>query len=129
LEALRIGRQVTGGSTAKVTTQHGLIYGDLAGRRGAAAAAVYADSNRAALEWIAAQVDGRAIDCDFERRSAYVYTTDAARVGDLEREAAAAEAAGLTARVVREVGLPFRVEAALEFPDQAQFHPVKYLDG
>src|SRR5690606_6178827 len=67
--------------------------------------------------------------CDFERRSAYVYTTDAARVGDLEREAAAAEAAGLTARVVREVGLPFRVEAALEFPDQAQFHPVKYLDG
>src|SRR5687768_7518387 len=47
LEALRIGGQVTGRSTAKITTQHGLIYRHLIDCRGSAAAQQYADANRA----------------------------------------------------------------------------------
>ena len=129
LEARRLGRQVTGGSTAKVTTQHGLIYAELAEKHGRDAAALYAESNRAALEWIAALVAERSIDCDFERRAAFVYTAEGPRVADLKREAEAATAAGLTASVVDSPPLPFPAAAALECPAQAQFHPVKYLDA
>lgn len=46
VEALRVGRQVTGGSTAKITTQHGLIYSHLITAMGAETAKLYADANR-----------------------------------------------------------------------------------
>ena len=129
LEAGRLGRQVTGGSTAKITSQHGLIYHFLAEKMGDDAAATYARSNQAALEWICAQVREQAIDCDLERCPAYVYTTSEARLSELEREAEVASRLGLPARLEHEVPLPFRARAAVRFDEQAQFHPVKYLDA
>jgi glycine/D-amino acid oxidase-like deaminating enzyme/nitrite reductase/ring-hydroxylating ferredoxin subunit len=128
LEAERLGRQVTGGSTAKITSQHGLIYHDLVQHRGGEAAAAYARSNEAALAWIAEQVSERGIDCDFERRSAYVYASSPEQAAALEREAEAAVRAGLPAHLVEGgLGLPFGVRSAVRFDNQAQFHPLKYL--
>jgi glycine/D-amino acid oxidase-like deaminating enzyme/nitrite reductase/ring-hydroxylating ferredoxin subunit len=129
LEAARSGQQVTGGSTAKVTSQHGLIYRYLTDRFGADAAGVYARSNQAALAWIAEQVSERNIDCDFERCAAYTYALSEEQAGAVEREVEAASSAGLPARLVREVNLPFPVRAAVCFDGQAQFHPVKYLNA
>ena len=129
LEAARIGGQVTGGSTAKITTQHGLVYGEIAARQGAAAAAVYAQSNSAASKWIVDQVRERSIECDLEICDAYLYTSSAERIGDLEREVAAVRQAGLAADLTFDVALPFPAQAAVRFPDQAQFHPVKYVDA
>src|SRR5690606_29615291 len=47
VEAMCVGRQVTGGSTAKVTAQHGLIYSHLAQTRGSDIARTYGEANRA----------------------------------------------------------------------------------
>ncbi|MBN1240153.1 MAG: FAD-dependent oxidoreductase [Gammaproteobacteria bacterium] len=126
LEASRIGRQVTGGSTAKITSQHGLIYHHLTQRFGADAAAAYAQSNEAGLRWIAEQIRERNIDCDYEPRSAYTYALSDEQAAAVEREVEAATRAGLPARLVRETALPFPVRAAVCFDGQAQFHPVKY---
>jgi glycine/D-amino acid oxidase-like deaminating enzyme len=49
LEALQIGRQVTGRSTAKITSQHSLIYRHLIDKFGMDKARGYADANRIAL--------------------------------------------------------------------------------
>ena len=54
IEANRIGHGVTGHTTAKVSSQHGLIYAQLASKHGAEAARAYGAANEAALEWIAA---------------------------------------------------------------------------
>lgn len=127
LDAGQFGRQVTGGSTAKITSQHGLIYSRLVDKLGDDAATAYARSNQAGLEWICDQVSSGGIDCDLERCPAYVYTTSESRTAELEREATVARSLGLPAGMESNVGLPVAVRAAVRFDDQAQFHPVKYL--
>ena len=52
LEARRVGGQVTGRSTAKITTQHSLIYRHLIDTVGQDTAMVYAEANRVAVERI-----------------------------------------------------------------------------
>src|SRR5690554_4582502 len=130
LDAARVGRGVTGGSTAKVTSQHGLIYHELEQRHGRDGAVLYARSNEAARGWIARQIDELRIDCDFERCPAYVYAESGQHVASVEREAEAAGRAGLPAAFVRGDGrFPFEIAAAVRFDDQAQFNPVRYVDG
>jgi glycine/D-amino acid oxidase-like deaminating enzyme/nitrite reductase/ring-hydroxylating ferredoxin subunit len=123
LEANRLARGVSGYTTAKVSSQHGMIYSQLRSRFGAGGAAAYGAANQAALEWIARRVESDGIDCDFRRRASYAY-------GDrsqAEDEASAANEAGLPASFVESVPLPYAVEAAVRFDDQAEFHPRKYL--
>jgi len=74
LEARRVGRQVTGRSTAKITSQHALVYSYLIDKLGLERARLYGEANHAAVELIAALVDDLAIDCDFARTYAYTYT-------------------------------------------------------
>jgi glycine/D-amino acid oxidase-like deaminating enzyme len=69
LEASRIGHGVTGHTTAKVSSQHGLIYAQLRAKHGADAARGYGAANEAGLAWIAARVERDGIECDFRRRS------------------------------------------------------------
>ena len=121
IDAGRTGRGVTGHTTGKVSSQHGAIYARLQAKHGPRAAQLYGAANEAALDWI----EGRAVDCDFRRRPSYVYGSR----DELEREAAAAAAAGLPASLVEETPLPFAVEAAVRFDHQAEFHVSKYLLG
>lgn len=130
IEADRVGRAVTGGSTAKITSQHGLIYDELETRHGRDAAARYARSNEAGRSWIANEVETLRIECDYESCAAYIYATSAAAARAVEREARAAQRAGLPASLVNECdGLPFETRAAVRFDDQAQFHPVRYVEA
>ncbi len=128
LEARRIGEQATGRSTAKVSSQHGLIYSRLIRDFGEKQAGIYAQCNEAAIAHIASLVERTGMDCGFERKPAYIYgQSDAA--AKIEEEARAASRLGLPAQVVRETPLPFEVAVALRFDNQAQFNPVLYLRG
>ncbi|MEZ5816188.1 MAG: FAD-dependent oxidoreductase [Hyphomicrobiaceae bacterium] len=130
LEALRIGRQVTGRSTAKVTTQHGLIYRHLIDTVGRDNAKIYADANRAGVDWICRSVDRYDIACDLEEAAAYVFTdVERTRLPELDAEAEAALDLGLPADVVDRAPLPFPTGGALRFSGQFQFNPVTYLIG
>jgi glycine/D-amino acid oxidase-like deaminating enzyme/nitrite reductase/ring-hydroxylating ferredoxin subunit len=128
VEALSVGRQVTGGSTAKVTAQHGLIYGHLARTRGPAVARLYGEANRAGMARIKQWTDELGIACDLETRTAYLYSEATGRE-DLIAEAEAARAAGFEAAFLERAPLSFETTGAMSFPDQAQFNPVRYLDG
>jgi glycine/D-amino acid oxidase-like deaminating enzyme/nitrite reductase/ring-hydroxylating ferredoxin subunit len=127
LEADRLAHGVSGHTTAKVTSQHGLVYARLRARFGAEGARTYAEANQAALEWIADRVASDAIECDFRRRPAYAYVTSERSRGKLEDEARAADEAGLPAWLAETVPLPFDVEAAVRFDNQAEFHAGRYL--
>jgi glycine/D-amino acid oxidase-like deaminating enzyme/nitrite reductase/ring-hydroxylating ferredoxin subunit len=129
LEARRIGRQVTGRSTAKITCQHALIYRHLIESLGIDKAKRYAEANRTGVEQIRKWVDELAIACDFEPKDAYTYTVDAARRDDIAAEAEAAQRLGFSAQVLAAAPLPFETAGALRFPDQAQFNPAQYLTG
>ena len=129
LEARRVGRQVTGGSTAKITTQHGLIYRHLIDHVGRELAQAYATANQAGIRQIRDWIEAYRIDCSLESKSAYAYAVSPGWREAIEREAQAAAGLGLDARVLDAAPLPFATSAALEFPDQGQFNPANYLAG
>lgn len=124
LEANRIGSGQTGNTTAKITSQHGLIYQKLVQTLGKEKARQYAMANQAAIEAYRGLIDGQGIDCDFEETEAYVYGGDREQ---LKREAEAAAALGLPASFLDQVPLPIPGAGAVRFTRQAQFHPLKFL--
>ena len=73
VEAGRLVNGVTGHTTAKVSSQHGMIYADLRSKFGEDGARTYGQANQVALEWITNRVAGDGIDCDFRRRDSYAY--------------------------------------------------------
>ena len=129
LEACRIGRQVTGRSTAKITSQHALVYAYLIEKLGSERARLYGEANHCAVELIFALVRDLDIDCDLERKSAYAYTLRSERRVAIEAEARAARMLGFDAEVLGSAPLPFANAGALRFGAQAQFNPTRYLVG
>ena len=127
IEAGRVARGVSGYTTAKVSSQHGLIYAKLTAKHGSEAARTYGQANEAALAWIAQRVERDGIDCDFRRQPSYAYVGSDAQRHQVEDEARAAIAAGLPASLTDSTPLPYPVAAAVRFDDQAEFHPRKYL--
>ncbi len=122
LEKNRICSGITRNTTAKITAQHGLIYGELMQKEGAGAARLYLKANLMAVE--AYRRLGSRIACDLEEKNAYVYAR--ADRSLLEWEMAALERIGGKAKFVERVKLPFRTEGAVCFPRQLQFHPLKF---
>ncbi|GGV71698.1 FAD-dependent oxidoreductase [Streptomyces thermoviolaceus] len=127
LEARRVAEGVTGHTTAKLTALHTLIYDTLRRTRDTEAARLYARSQSEAIERAEELVDELEIDCDWERRSAYTYVRDPGRVDEVRAEAEAAREAGLPAKFLTEIPLPFPVAGAVRVADQAQFHPRRFL--
>jgi glycine/D-amino acid oxidase-like deaminating enzyme/nitrite reductase/ring-hydroxylating ferredoxin subunit len=129
VEARRVGEEVTGKSTAKITSQHNFAYSVIARKFGEAGARLYADANETGLKTIRKLAARHAIACNLETRQAFTYTLDEGEVERIEAEAAAARKAGLPACLTRDTGLPFEVRMAMRWDDQAQFHPVRYVKG
>ena len=122
VEAETICRGITKNTTAKITSQHGLIYSKLIKTLGLEKAKGYFRANEEALE--AYRRICQNIDCDFEQKSAYVYSIDDLK--KIEDELNALERLGAEAEFSKETGLPFRIAGAVKFPRQAQFNPLKF---
>lgn len=130
LEKYKIGQKTTAHSTAKITSQHGLFYDYLITSYGQKFAKDYLDSNEKAIENIKNIIDEEKISCDFEYQNNYVYTTNKSEVRALKKEVDALECIGFqNCDFVTKAGLPFKIEGAVCFKNQAQFNPLKYLLG
>ncbi|WNO71059.1 FAD-dependent oxidoreductase [Streptomyces sp. AM8-1-1] len=129
LEADRIAAGVTGYTTAKLTSLHGLHYAQLEARHGGESAALYALSQQDAVEHVAALCAELGIDPDLERVPAYTFVEDPKRVDEVRAEADTARRAGLEATFVTDTELPFPVAGAVRVEGQLQFHPRKFLLG
>lgn len=127
LEASSIGSGQTSGTTAKITSQHSLIYQKLLTDRGETFMKLYAKSNQEAVEDYQQLISSRRISCGFEKKSAFLYTMD--QPNAIHLETLAARRAGIPALEVTETSLPFPVKRAVRFPDQASFQPLKFLEA
>jgi glycine/D-amino acid oxidase-like deaminating enzyme/nitrite reductase/ring-hydroxylating ferredoxin subunit len=128
-EAHRVASGTTGYTTAKVTSLHSLTYAALLKQLGQDKARLYGQANQAAIEQIATSVDSLGIGCQFTRAPAYTYTRDSSQRSSIEAEVAAAQSLGLPATLVSDCELPYPIEAAVRFADQAHFHPRRYALG
>ena len=129
LEALRIGTQATGRSTAKISAQHGLAYSRLVRDFDEQAARVYGQANQGAIDHIETLVERGRIACGIERKSAYAYAHSADAVEAVKDEASVVARLGLPAQLTRDIPAPVPASLALRFDNQAQFNPVQYLAG
>lgn len=127
IEADKIGSGQSRNSTAKITSQHGLIYHRLIEEFGMEKAQQYATANEAAISDYRDLIEKYGIDCDFTDSSAFLYSTE--NDDAITAEYHAAKKLKLPASFHRETELPFPVRAALKFDKQAMFNPVKFIDG
>jgi glycine/D-amino acid oxidase-like deaminating enzyme/nitrite reductase/ring-hydroxylating ferredoxin subunit len=127
LECREAGSGITRNTTAKISSQHNLIYHKLMTFKGEERAREYAAANQRALEKFEEMVNRLNIDCDFQILPNYIFTRD--NETRIKQEVDAARKLGLPAVMTRETTLPFAVKAAIRFDHQAQFHPLKFLDA
>ncbi|AKB13949.1 Glycine/D-amino acid oxidase [Methanosarcina thermophila] len=127
IEADRIIKGATGYTTAKITSQHNLIYDRLISKFGRAKAKQYAEANQAAIDRIEYIVRSWDISCDFAHKPAYVYAGSEESAQKILDEVRAARSLGLPASFESSLPLPFETYGAVRFNRQAQFHPRKYL--
>lgn len=127
LERDKIGAKVSAHTTAKITSQHGLIYHYLEKQYGLNYAKKYFEANERAIQDIQQIIEDNSIECDFERKNSYVYTTFLDEKEKIQEEIQALQRINPEAKEVEKLDLPFEIIRAIEFPNQAQMHPVKYM--
>ena len=123
VEADTLCSGITKNTTAKITSQHGLIYHKMLKRFGAEKTHMYLAANESALAEF--RKFCQSIDCDFETKNAYVYSLGNSR--KIEKELDALQQIGFSAQYTENLLLPFSVAGAVKFENQAQFHPLKFL--
>jgi glycine/D-amino acid oxidase-like deaminating enzyme/nitrite reductase/ring-hydroxylating ferredoxin subunit len=129
LEGRRVGAGASGYNTAKLSSLHGLTYRKLAGSHGSDAARTYGAANEAGIARVFELAEELGIDCDLRRKPSYTYSESGSDLDELREEAQTAAELGLPASYVDDLDLPFPVTGAVRFDDQAEFHPVRYLEG
>ena len=122
VEAGRICGGVTQNTTAKITSQHGLVYHKLLQKLGREKAKLYLQANEAAVAQYTQLC--KEIPCRFEAQNAFVYSLEDRQI--LEQEAHALHLLGYPASVKEDLPLPFQTVGAVKFRHQAQFHPLEF---
>lgn len=125
VEADRICSGITKNTTAKITSQHGMIYHKLLSKFGQDKTRMYLDANQKALEEYRRLCNK--IDCDFRERDAYVYTLKDRRI--CEKELDVLRQLDFQADFQEELPIPLSVAGAVRFRNQAEFHPLKFIAG
>ncbi|NLJ40317.1 MAG: FAD-dependent oxidoreductase [Clostridiales bacterium] len=126
LEGNRILNGTTGHTTAKVTSQHGLIYSKIQGQMGHELAQQYADANQWAIQEIKRLSEEYSIDCDFVNEPAFNYTQQNKNLKKINDEVEVASSLGIKASFVNAIPFNLTIKGAVRFEDQGRFHPIKF---
>ena len=132
LEAGSIGSGETGRTTAHLASAVDDRFQHIESIHGEKGARLVAESHAAAINEIDKIVRQEQIQCDFQRLDGYLFQPEGEKSTDfLEDECAAAQRAGLIGATFLPKGadVGFNIGPCVRFPEQGQFHPMKYLVG
>lgn len=126
-----LGSGETGRTTAQITYALDDRYYDLEKIFGTDKATLAAQSHKQALEWIAETVQNERIDCNFRHVEGYLFTDPTDKEENLDKEFKATRNLGLLTTMVNQMpGIAAeKNKPAIKFPEQGQFHILKYLKG
>ena len=126
-----IGGGMTERTTAHLSNAIDDRYLEIERLHGEEGARLAAASHTAAIDRVEEIIEQEKIACDFERLDGYLFLPPGESKQLLEDELKAAHRAGLeeVEMVSRAPIESFDTGACLRFPRQAQFHPMKYLEG
>lgn len=100
IEKDEICKQTSGNSTAKITSQHGLIYKYLIDSKGREFAKKYYEANESAISNIKNIIDKEKIDCEFEYQPSYVFTQSIQEVEKIKAEVEAVKSFNGKAKLI-----------------------------
>ena len=123
VEAEHLAWGTTGDTTAKLTVQHGLLYHKLLRQKGREGALTYLRLQQGALERYRTLC--ASVDCDFTIEDNSVYTLNDRKT--LRAELAALQSLNVPAWLEEKPPLPMPTAGAVGIPQQARFHPLKFL--
>jgi len=125
--------EVAGGETERTTAHITNViddrYFEIANKHGEDAAKLAAESETAAINAIEKIVNEEKIECDFKRVNGYLFFTPDEDADVLQDEYQACVIAGLEVNILGESPIEAFEGPCLEFPNQAEFHPLKFLNG
>ncbi len=125
VEGETVGSKITKGTTAVITAQHDTLFSDLVEDMGAVKAKQYLFANLAAVEDF--RKLAQSILCDFENKPSMIFShTDEAM---MRKEAKTVADLGFPAQFAKVIDLPIKIAGCVRFPDQGQFHPLKFIAG
>ena len=126
-----LGGGMTGRTTAHLMTAIDDRYHEIERLHGLEGSKLAAESHAAAIEAIEAIVAQESIDCDFARLDGYLFLPPGGDMDELTAEHAAAVRAGVegVGWVARAPIPGIDTGRCLRFPQQGQFHPLKYISG
>ncbi|MFZ6182318.1 FAD-dependent oxidoreductase [Nannocystis pusilla] len=128
LDSQQPGRGNTGRTTAHLSSAIDDRFSELARVRGLDAARKAWESHATAIDCIEAIARDEDIACDFERCDGYLWLAPDQDPDILRQELDTVHAFGWHGVQAMDEDPVFR-RPCLRFPDQAQFHPLKYLAG
>lgn len=126
-----LGSGESGRTTAHITYALDDRYYDLEKFFGEEKAQLAGQSHKQALEWITGVIAIEGIECNFKLVDGYLFTDPTDNEENLDKELIAAQNAGLPVEMVLQMpGIPSdKQRRAIKFPQQGQFHIMKYLKG
>ncbi len=120
----------TGRTTAHVVNALDDFYSYLISVHGEQNAKLAAESHTAAIQFVENAVKELNIDCDFARVDGYLFLHPSDKEKTLDEEYYATNEVGISTTLLDYVpGIQSEKGRSLQFPGQAQFHPLKYLNG
>lgn len=126
---------VAGGQTSRTTGHLTWVlddrFYDLEKFFGESGARQAAESHAAAIDYIEQIINEEKIDCDFERLDGYLFTPPDGSEDILNKEFSAIQRMGMEVNRVERAPFSssFDTGPCLQFPKQAQFHVLKYIQG
>lgn len=130
LEDGYVGSGETGRTTAHLVNCLDDRYTTIEEMHGEDGAKLAAQSHTAAIDFIEKTIQQENIDCGFRRVSGYLFLHPSDERKTLEEELKATHRAGIDTFLLNDVpALASEISPCLEFPQQGQFHIMKYLRG
>ncbi|MES2567803.1 MAG: FAD-dependent oxidoreductase [Bacteroidota bacterium] len=126
-----LGSGETGRTTAHITCALDDRYYNLEKIFGKDKAKLIANSHMAAIQWIENTILHENIECNYKRVKGYLFLSATDKKGSIEKEYEATKSVGLLTKMLNYVPDMKAEEGewSIEFPDQGQFHIMKYLKG
>jgi glycine/D-amino acid oxidase-like deaminating enzyme/nitrite reductase/ring-hydroxylating ferredoxin subunit len=129
LDRGQLGRGMTARTSAHLAFESDDLYQEVISKRGLQMARLHFESQRAAVDRIEAIQQKEKIDCDFARVDGILGLAADTSVSVLEEELKACQRIGFkdVTFVSGDRLNRLKTSHALEFPEQARFHPLKYV--
>ena len=129
LEASNIGFGTTGGTTAHLNTFFDITFDEAISDFGEEQAKLLANVGIQAIQIIKNNISDHHIECDFEKKTGYIFALDRKQHDKLKKMIEGAQKVGIDMKFCDGISFPVSFVSVASVPGQGQFHPVKYIKG